>query len=138
LRYTVLSTDSTYSLTLNSVKYKIWTALFSKFCFKYFTEKPDEPTHFEYLSEYVTATSTILQWIPGFDGGVEQTFTLRYKLQIGNNWTTVILPDTGDKTMYYSPIFLDIDSVYYSELYSENFEGKSMKLNLTFKTNGIM
>ncbi|XP_060606323.1 muscle M-line assembly protein unc-89-like [Ruditapes philippinarum] len=100
-------------------------------------EKPDQPTSFEYLPEYVTGTSAILQWKPGFDGGLEQTFTLRYKLQIGNNWTTIILLDVGDKTMYYSPIFLESESVYYSELYSENSEGKSMKLNLTFKTNAL-
>jgi hypothetical protein len=91
---------------------------------------------FKYLREYNTERSIVLQWKPGFDGGSEQTFILRYKLQLGNNWTKIVIPDAGDRIMNYSLISLESDSVYISELFAVNVKGKSLTLNLTFTTEG--
>ncbi|XP_060559917.1 nephrin-like [Ruditapes philippinarum] len=96
--------------------------------------KPDPSTMFAQLREYVTEASAILQWKPGFDGGSEQMFILRYKLESEKNWTKIMIPDTGDETMHYSLIYLESDSVYHSELISVNSHGKSMPIKLTFKT----
>lgn len=41
-----------------------------------FTGKPDTPSGLEILN--VTDISVILTWIEGFDGGLEQTFKIRY------------------------------------------------------------
>jgi hypothetical protein len=102
-----------------------------------FLEKPGAPTMFKYLPKYLTETSTILQWQPGFNGGPAQMFVLKYKLDFGENWTKVIVPDTGEKLIRYSIIDLEMDSFYVAELFAVNSEGKSMTLNLTFKTQGI-
>lgn len=91
---------------------------------------------FKYLNEYVDETSAVLQWIPGFDGGPDQTFILRYKLDLGKEWKNVSIPDDGGKTVNYTLDDLESNSVYLTELFAMNTEGKSVILNLTFKTKG--
>ncbi|XP_060606560.1 neural cell adhesion molecule 1-like [Ruditapes philippinarum] len=95
---------------------------------------PDPPTQFTILPEYVTDTSTILQWKPGYDGGPRQTFIVRYKLEVEKNWTVRSIHDDGDRTINYTITDLYRDSLYCSELFSVNSIGKSMALNLRFKT----
>lgn len=42
--------------------------------------KPDPPTELRVLN--ATDSSVVLTWEPGFDGGLEQAFTVRYNVRV--------------------------------------------------------
>ena len=46
--------------------------------FLLYAGKPDPPTDIEVTN--VTDSSVILSWLPGFDGGLNQKFTVRYHI----------------------------------------------------------
>ncbi|CAF1262149.1 unnamed protein product [Adineta steineri] len=51
---------------------------------------PDPPSQVEITN--VSHSSLLIHWIPGFDGGSQQTFQIRYRLSTDNRYSYIFIP----------------------------------------------
>lgn len=99
-------------------------------------DKPDAPQNFSV--ETKTFRSVNLSWIAGFNGGLEQTFTVQFKTIDNDKWKVknVQINDirTGSK-IYYPLDQLRPDTSYQVTVVSKNLQGQR-NTSLEFKTEG--
>ncbi|ELT90714.1 hypothetical protein CAPTEDRAFT_191425, partial [Capitella teleta] len=85
--------------------------------------KPYPPTE---LSTEATAKSLTLSWIPGWDGGPTQTFTITYSTD-GNKKTIPDIPDSPDSSRISYKLIEGIyaEKLYSVEIFAANSQGSS-------------
>ena len=62
---------------------------------------PSQPWDSAYDEALTSMTSLHLWWEPGFDGGLTQTFLIKYKRLHDVDWMMVSVNDNGDHVMSY-------------------------------------
>ncbi|XP_067126819.1 nephrin-like isoform X3 [Centruroides vittatus] len=94
---------------------------------------PDIPNNF-YASE-ITHESVVLRWKPGFDGGYQQSFYIRYKKWNDKIWTKLNVADNLCKVKDLMP-----ETDYVFMLSATNFMGDTEErtLNITSKSFPIL
>ncbi|KAL4229421.1 hypothetical protein ACF0H5_012459 [Mactra antiquata] len=88
-------------------------------------DKPKTPAGFHYVEDLTTTTSIHLQWKPGFNGGPQQTFHIKYKKSTTNTWHYINISDTGEDIMRYTLTGLAPKTQYHIIIYASNIKGKS-------------
>jgi hypothetical protein len=80
----------------------------------------------------VHATTIEIRWVAGFDGGVDQTFVLEYRLSKTTSWNTSYPNWTGleEDPQYFELSGLSSGSVYDIQMYARNTVGNSPKTNI--------
>jgi hypothetical protein len=80
----------------------------------------------------VHATTIEIRWVAGFDGGVDQTFALEYRLSKTTSWNTFYPNLTGleEDPQYFELSGLSSGSVYDIQMYARNTVGNSTKTNI--------
>ena len=80
----------------------------------------------------VHATKIEIRWVAGFDGGVDQTFVLEYRLSKTTSWNTSYPNWTGleEDPQYFELSGLSSGSVYDIQMYARNTVGNSLKTNI--------
>lgn len=98
---------------------------------------PEVPSEFRVDGNYLTETSVLLQWKPGFNGGPKQTFIIMYKKSSDQKWINITVADTGETSMNYTLSSLVSGSHYTVVIFSRNRIGDStFSRNTTFSTKG--
>ena len=89
------------------------------------------PTYFTHIKESASETTAGFQWIPGFDGGLEQKFYVFYKKASDLLWNyTVVLTNKVILTG------LAPGTLYNVKMFASNSFGNSSESNiLNFTTN---
>lgn len=95
--------------------------------------KPDPPSELKVIEDSITDTKATVSWIPGFNGGLEQRFILRYLHEQGSE-ANITYNDTGQSFMKYQLNGLDSGSTYTLQLFSINSLGHSNSVNTSFTT----
>ncbi|KAL4229489.1 Immunoglobulin C1-set domain [Mactra antiquata] len=88
-------------------------------------DKPDDIKQFKHLDDLTTTTSIGLTWKPGSNGGLPQTFHIRYKKSSTTTWNYVNINDTGDHVMNYTITGLTDKTQYDVVIYASNRKGNS-------------
>ena len=90
----------------------------------YVVGPPRTPTHFTLVSS--TETSIVIEWIPGYNGGHEQTFNIQYRLvNETKTWLTQQIPQYNRQT--YSLSGLQGDTWYEVRMFAKNkFDSSSV------------
>ena len=80
----------------------------------------------------VNATTIEIRWVAGFDGGVDQTFVLEYRLSKTTSWNTFYPNFIGFKEdpQYFKLSGLSSCSVYDIQMYARNTVGNSAKTDI--------
>ena len=80
----------------------------------------------------VHATKIEIRWVAGFDGGVDQTFVLEYRLSKTTSWNTSCRNLIGleEDPQYFELSGLSSGSVYDIQMYARNTVGNSLKTNI--------
>ena len=80
----------------------------------------------------VHATTIEICWVAGFDGGVDQTFVLKYRLSKTTSWNTSYpnLIGLEEDPQYFELSGLSSGSVYDIQMYARNTVGNSLKTNI--------
>jgi len=80
----------------------------------------------------VHATKIEIRWVAGFDGGVDQTFVLEYRLSKTTSWNTFYPNFTGleEDPQYFELSGLSSGSVYDIQMYARNTVGNSPKTDI--------
>ena len=80
----------------------------------------------------VHATTIEIRWVAGFDGGVDQTFVLEYRLSKTTSWNTFYHKFTGleEDPQYFELSGLSSGSVYDIQMYARNTVGNSTKTDI--------
>ena len=80
----------------------------------------------------VHATTIEIRWVAGFDGSVDQTFVLEYRLSKTTSWNTFYLNLTGleEDPQYFELSGLSSGSVYDIQMYARNTIGNSAKTDI--------
>jgi hypothetical protein len=85
--------------------------------FFYVVGPPQAPTNFTIVS--FTDTSIVVEWIPGYDGGHEQTFNIQYRIVNESKiWFTQTIPQYNRHT--YTLSGLQGDTGYELRMLAEN------------------
>jgi hypothetical protein len=83
----------------------------------YVVGTPRTPTNFTLVSS--TDTSIVIEWIPGYNGGDEQTFNIQYRISNESKiWTTQEIPKYNRQT--YTLVGLQGDTWYKLRMFAEN------------------
>jgi hypothetical protein len=83
----------------------------------YVVGTPRTPTNFTLVSS--TDTSIVIEWIPGYNGGDEQTFNIQYCISNESKiWTTQEIPKYNRQT--YILVGLQGDTLYTLRMFAEN------------------
>ena len=83
----------------------------------YVVGPPQTPTNITLVS--YTDTSIVIEWIPGYNGGHEQTFNIQYRIvNESNKWITKEIPEYNKQT--YTLLGLQGDTYYELRMFSEN------------------
>ena len=85
------------------------------------TSKPDPPSYLKILN--VTYNSVNLTWTPGFDGGFDQTFKIRYRREGVENYQYVDVHPSGITN--YEVQDLKVDTKYSISIMAFNSIGSS-------------
>ncbi len=85
------------------------------------TSRPDPPSYLQILN--VTYNSVNLTWTPGFDGGYDQTFKIRYRREGAENYQYVDVHPKG--TNLYEMQDLKVDTRYTISILAFNAIGTS-------------
>ncbi|KAL4221129.1 Nephrosis 1 [Mactra antiquata] len=88
-------------------------------------DKPDSPTQFTHIEDRTTLSSIHIQWKPGFDGGLAQTFYIRYKRSSDIVWNYLNVSDNGEETMELSFTGLTENTQYKFVILASNEKGNS-------------
>ena len=88
----------------------------------------------------VHATTIEIRWVAGFDGGVEQTFVLEYRLSKTTSWNTFYPNWTGleEDPQYFELSGLSSGSVYDIQMYARNTIGNSAKTDIISVSTAII
>ena len=80
----------------------------------------------------VHATTIEIRWVAGFDGGVDQTFVLEYRLSKTTSWNTFYpnLIGLEEDPQYFELSGLSSGSVYDIQMYARNTVGNSAKTDI--------
>ena len=80
----------------------------------------------------VHATTIEIRWVAGFDGGVDQTFVLEYRLSKTTSWNTFYPKFSGleEDPQYFELSGLSSGSVYDIQMYARNIVGNSAKTDI--------
>ena len=80
----------------------------------------------------VHATAIEIRWVAGFDGGVDQTFVLEYRLSKTTSWNTFYPNFNGleEDPQYFELSGLSSGSVYDIQMYARNTVGNSAKTDI--------
>ena len=80
----------------------------------------------------VHATKIEIRWVAGFDGGVDQTFVLEYRLSKTTSWNTFYPNFTRleENPQYFELSGLSSGSVYDIQMYARNTVGNSPKTDI--------
>lgn len=93
---------------------------------------PDEPYNFTYID--VTESAVTLQWLPGYDGGHEQTFVIQYRIKDLKVWNEKQVSKYDLFSSVGSNIFtltgLDAGKLYEIRMYSRNKIGRSLSSDI--------
>ncbi|KAL4229490.1 cell adhesion molecule [Mactra antiquata] len=89
------------------------------------SDKPELPTEFRHREDLTTATSIGLTWKPGFNGGLSQTFHIKYKESTTSTWKYVNVKDTDVDIIQYTLTDLTQNTQYDIIIYASNRKGKS-------------
>ena len=85
------------------------------------TSRPDPPSYLKILN--VTYNSVNLTWTPGFNGGFNQTFKIRYKREGADNFQYVDVSPQGTDTFEVQD--LKVDTKYSISIMAFNSIGAS-------------
>ena len=84
---------------------------------------PQTPSNFILVSS--TDTSIVVEWIPGYNGGHEQTFSIQYRIANKSKiWITQEIPQYNRQT--YTLSGLQGDTWYELRMFAENKFDKSL------------
>jgi hypothetical protein len=88
----------------------------------------------------VHATTIEIRWVAGFDGGVDQTFVLEYRLSKTTSWNTFYSNLTGleEDPQYFELLGLRSGSVYGIQMYARNTIGNSTKTDIISVSTAII
>jgi hypothetical protein len=88
----------------------------------YVVGPPQTPTNFTLVSS--SDTSIVVEWIPGYNGGHEQTFSIHYRIiNESKLWFTQEIPQYNKQT--YALSGLQGDTWYELRMFAENNLDKS-------------
>jgi predicted phage tail protein len=87
----------------------------------------------------VHATTIEIRWVAGFDGGVDQTFVLEYRLSKATSWNTFNLNLIGleEDPQYFELSGLS-SGVYDIQMYARNTIGNSTKTDIISVSTAII
>lgn len=94
-------------------------------CIYLFLDKPKPPSEFQHVAESVTETSVKVNWKPGFNGGLPQTFVIQYKNSDGDWINTTEITDSQQKEMNYTLMQLLPGTTYTAQIFAINPLGTS-------------
>ena len=101
------------------------------------SERPDAPTNIRVKAKGITETSAVIQWTPGFNGGLKQTFIIQYTTGTDGadeQWTEV---HGGVETTHNIIENISPNTVYTVRVYANNTIGMSdISESIQFKTLG--
>jgi hypothetical protein len=88
----------------------------------------------------VHATTIEIRWVAGFDGGVDQTFVLEYRLSKTTSWNTSYpnLIGLEEDPQYFELSGLSSGSVYDIQMYARNTIGNSAKTDIISVSTAII
>ena len=80
----------------------------------------------------VHATTIEIRWVAGFNGGVDQTFVLEYRLSKTTSWNTFYPKFSGleEDPQYFELSGLSSGNVYDIQMYARNTVGNSPKTDI--------
>ena len=88
----------------------------------YFVDAPQTPTNFTLVSS--TDSSIEVEWIPGYNGGHEQTFNIQYRIVNESTiWITRVIPQYNIQTYILSE--LQSNTWYELKMFAKNKFNKS-------------
>ena len=76
----------------------------------------------------VHATTIEIRWVAGFNGGVNQTFVLEYRLSKTTSWNT--FSGLEEDPQYFELSKLSSGNVYDIQMYAKNKDGNSPKTDI--------
>ncbi|XP_060084868.1 cell adhesion molecule DSCAML1-like, partial [Ylistrum balloti] len=98
------------------------------------TDRPSPPLYL--LQKDVTGSSITVQWIPGSNGGVTQSFVIDYKSDVSKNYTELnAIPDKLESVMSYKIDGLKENTVYSIRIHAQNDIGQSDQIFITVSTS---
>ena len=114
----------------------IYMPILGKNILNVISENPDVPTNVRVKTKGITETSAVVQWTPGFNGGLDQTFIIQYSIgtdRTDGHWTEVHGGETMDNTIEN----LSPNTVYTVRVYANNTIGMSdISESIQFTTLG--
>lgn len=100
-----------------------------------FLDKPSSTDYFTYIKEKLTSSSITFTWKPGFNGGLQQTFVIQYKIVSDDLWFNVTVKDSQNSLMNYTLTSLSSGKDYVALLFAYNDIGASNIYGVvTFRT----
>lgn len=101
-------------------------------------DRPDTPLDFSHVETFLTDTTVMLSWIPGFNGGLPQNFTIMHRREIDQEWNNLVFSDTGLELMNFTIRGLTRSTVYVFRIYAENMKNRSNILEITVTTKSAL
>ncbi|KAL4220865.1 hypothetical protein ACF0H5_019131 [Mactra antiquata] len=86
---------------------------------------PDYPTHFRFFDDLSTSSSIQLAWNPGYNGGSQQTFYIKYKAIDLSSWKYKTVPDNRKQTLIFTLTGLNANTFYEIIVLASNEQGNS-------------
>lgn len=100
---------------------------------------PRPPIILGAIPELITASSVVITWMPGFDGGLSQSFIIQYR-KLDDHWkNTTRIPDEHTEKINYTVNQLAGDTIYEIQMFAENALGcsnSSSVVTVTTLTDG--
>ncbi|XP_052254150.1 nephrin-like [Dreissena polymorpha] len=120
-----------YQMTVNGISDKKWRFFLNAL------DKPQPPTDFMVIVDYVTKTSANATWLSGYNGGLPQTFQLQIRESGDSKWTIHYIQEnstinTGN--MYFVVNGLQSGFEYEMKLFAFNAIGNTSSVHITFST----
>ncbi|KAL4239930.1 hypothetical protein ACF0H5_000727 [Mactra antiquata] len=91
---------------------------------------PDSPLEFRYVKDLTTTTSIHLEWKPGYNGGLPQTFHIIYVLRSSSTLHYANIDDTGEDVIEYTLTGLSEEAQYELVIYASNKIGSTSKSSI--------
>ncbi|XP_060080193.1 nephrin-like [Ylistrum balloti] len=97
-------------------------------------DQPSPPLYF--LQKDVTGSSITVQWIPGSNGGMTQSFVISYKSDVSKDFTELnAIPDNMESVMSYKIDGLKENMAYSIRIHTQNDIGQSDQISITVSTS---
>ncbi|KAH3868380.1 hypothetical protein DPMN_031525 [Dreissena polymorpha] len=88
-------------------------------------DRPTAPINFHVIEN--TQKEATVAWTPSFNGGVQQTFLILYRINQEGPWINISVKDTGDIMINLTIRGLVPNTKYQTYMYAQNIIGSSMK-----------